>query len=191
MGKIDEIRKLYYNPKQGLTNPRKLHEKLKEKGISLKEIKEFVDRQEVGQKYRYKPNKKDQWYPITAPSFSYEIDLIFYPKTKRINLGYDTALTAIEITSRMGYVIPMKGKGRTELIKAMKQFIEKSGVSGKKGFIMSDRGSEFKSRQFKSLMEEHGIVHWMADEGDHTKMGQIEAFNRTVKRLVSKYQSMY
>ena len=31
----------------------------------------------------------------------------------------------------------------------------------------------------------------MADGGDHTKMGQIETFNRAVKRFVSKYQSMY
>ena len=42
MSKVEEIKKLYYNPRYGLANPRKLYEKLKEKGISLKEIKKFV-----------------------------------------------------------------------------------------------------------------------------------------------------
>ena len=137
--------------------------------------------------YHYHPKK--EYYPITAPLGSYQADLIFYPKTKKTNNGYDTILTIIEITSRMAYCIPMKGKKTSQIIQAMNKFLKTKGITIKN--LTTDKGSEFISASWKKLMKDHKIFHFLADEGDHNKMGMIERFNRTIKGLISKYQSMY
>ncbi len=41
------------------------------------------------------------------------------------------------------------------------------------------------------MMQEHGINYILADEQDHTKLGLIERMNRSLKNLLSKYQTMY
>jgi hypothetical protein len=40
-------------------------------------------------------------------------------------------------------------------------------------------------------MEKHKINHYLANEGDHRKMRMVERFNRTVKGLISKYNTVY
>lgn len=181
------LRELYYDPKRGLFNAVKLYQKVKELGIKLGQVRDFITKQKTGQLYKG-PTEKS-YYPITAPSGSFQADLIFYPKTKVVNRGYDTALTLIEITSRMGYCIPMKGKKTTQVIEAMKRFLDIPKVEIHN--ITTDKGSEFISASWKKLMEHHNINHILADEGDHHKMGMIERFNRTIKSLISKYQTTY
>ncbi len=186
-GKQKLLQKLYYNPKQGLFNATKLYQKVRELGIKLQEVRDFIKRQKTGQ--LYKGPTKTLYYPITAPPGSFQADLIFYPKTKKINNGYDTALTLIEITSRMGYLIPMKGKKTAQVIEAMESFLKLPGIEIKN--LTTDKGSEFISGTWKRLMQDHNIQHILADEGDHRKMGLVERFNKTAKSLISKYQTMY
>jgi hypothetical protein len=174
-----QLQKLYYDPQQGLTHSSKLHKKID--GISLAQIKKFIKEQEVGQLYKYSHRK--QFYPITAPPHSYQADLIFM-KEKHINNGYDTALTLIEITSRRGYCYPMKGKTTQAVVKAYSAFLKVHNLT-------TDLGSEFKSHTFKAIVTKWKTKHVMADEGDHSKMGLIERFNRTVKALMSKYMTAY
>ena len=71
----------------------------------------------------------------------------------------------------------------------MKKFLSTKGVAVKN--LTTDKGSEFISSTWKKLMKDHNISHFLADEGDHNKMGMIERFNRTIKLLISKYQSMH
>jgi hypothetical protein len=40
-------------------------------------------------------------------------------------------------------------------------------------------------------MKKNTIHHFLADEGDHKKMGMIERFNRTIKLLISKYKTAF
>jgi hypothetical protein len=181
------LEQMYYDPAKGLYNASKLYPKLKHLGLKLQEIKDYIAKQKTGQIHR-RPTAKN-YYPITAPNFSYQADLIFYPKTKTINNGCDTALTLIEITSRRGYCIPMKGKKTESVLRAMETFLGIDGVEIKN--LTTDKGSEFISKSWKELMKKHDISHWTADEGDHRKMGMIERFNRTIKALISKYQTAY
>eukprot|EP00010_Vexillifera_abyssalis_P009400 CAMPEP_0201547518 /NCGR_PEP_ID=MMETSP0173_2-20130828/3987_1 /ASSEMBLY_ACC=CAM_ASM_000268 /TAXON_ID=218659 /ORGANISM="Vexillifera sp., Strain DIVA3 564/2" /LENGTH=158 /DNA_ID=CAMNT_0047956587 /DNA_START=919 /DNA_END=1392 /DNA_ORIENTATION=+ len=153
--KEEKMRKLYYDPEKGLYNASKLYQKVKDIGVTLEQVKQFVERQKIGQQFR--PPKKKEFYPITAPTQSYQADLIFFPKHKRINLGYNTALTIIEITSRMGYCFPMKGKKIDEVKRVMKLFLEKEEVDIVN--LTTDKGSEFISKSFQKLMKKHGVSH--------------------------------
>lgn len=175
---------LYYDPKQGLTHAKKLHDKVKDT-MTLKTVREFINKQSLGQ--LYSQSNKKSFYPITAPPHSYQADLFFMPD-KRINNGHNAALTLIEITTRQGFCYPMKGKHTREVMKAFKLFFNSVDTVHN---LTTDKGSEFRSHQFKALMQLHDVKHVMADEADHSKMGMIERFNRTVKALISKYRSAY
>lgn len=126
--KKEILRELYYDPQKGLYNHQKLYQKVKEL-------------QKVGQVYH--GPLKQIFYPITAPPASYQADLMFYPKTKKVNNGYNTILTLIEITSRMRYCFPMKGKTMAQVLGAMKTFLGTKGVEIQN--LTTYKGSEFKS----------------------------------------------
>lgn len=83
----------------------------------------------------------------------------------------------------------MKGKKTEAVVEAMKTFLAKAKL--KPHGLTTDKGSEFISATWKKLLKDNSIKHYLADEGDHRKMGMIERFNRTIKLLISKYQTTY
>ena len=61
----DILRKYYYDPELGLISANKLCQKVKEHGITLKQVKEFVSKQQTAQ--LYKPATKERkFFPITS-----------------------------------------------------------------------------------------------------------------------------
>ena len=111
--KVERIRQAYYDPKMGLVSGDRLYRKLRSQGITRKDITHFLGKQ-VNQMHHQ--SKKPTYYPIySLMDGSYQMDLMFYPKLKKINHGYDTIMTCIEVTTRKGYCIPMKGK-KTEVV---------------------------------------------------------------------------
>ena len=112
--KVERIRQAYYDPKMGLVSGDRLYRKLRSQGITRKDITNFLEKQQVSQMHHQ--SKKPTYYPIySMMDGSYQMDLMFYPKLKKINHGYDTIMTCIEVTTRKGYCIPMKGK-KTEVV---------------------------------------------------------------------------
>ena len=86
------LQKVYYDPKIGLVSADRLYKKLKSQGVTRKEVDEFLKKQQV-QQLHYQP-KKPTYYPIySMMDGSYQADLMFYPRLKKINNGYDTILT--------------------------------------------------------------------------------------------------
>ena len=57
--------------------------------------------------------------------------------------------------------------------------------------LTTDMGSEWISDAFDEVLVEQEIPHFLAQEGDHHKMGMIERFNRTIKALLGKYFTAY
>ena len=181
------LQKVYYDPKIGLVSADRLYKKLKSQGVTRKEVDEFLKKQQV-QQLHYQP-KKPMYYPIySMMDGSYQADLMFYPRLKKINNGYDTILTCIEITTRKGYCIPMKGKKTQAILDAFGILIDKTSKCGMPVKILTtDLGSEWISDAFNEVATKQKIHHFTAQEGDHHKMGMIERFNRTMKALLGKY----
>ena len=181
------LQKVYYDPKIGLVSVDRLYKKLKSHGVTREEVDEFLKKQQV-QQLHYQP-KKPMYYPIySMMDGSYQADLMFYPRLKKINNGYDTILTCIEITTRKGYCIPMKGKKTQAILDAFGILINKTSKCGMPVKILTtDLGSEWISDAFNEVATKQKIHHFTAQEGDHHKMGMIERFNRTMKALLGKY----
>ena len=92
------LKQTYYNPKEGLISLDKLYQKVKDKGISREQVKQFIKSQAVAQ--IHKPvNKKRDYIPITspAPNNIYQADLIDLKKLSHFNSGYKYILTIIDI----------------------------------------------------------------------------------------------
>ena len=173
------LQKVYYDPKIGLVSADRFYKKLKSQGVTREEVDEFLKKQQV-QQLHYQ-SKKPMYYPIySMMDGSYQADLMFYPRLKKINNGYDTIMTCIEVTTRKGYCIPMKGKKTQAILDAFGILINKTSKCGMPVKILtSDLGSEWISDAFNEVATKQKIHHFTAQEGDHHKMGMIERFNLT------------
>ena len=61
----DKLKEIYYDPNVGLISANKLYHKLKDQGITLKQIQEFIKKQNTPQ--LYKPiTKEKSYFPITS-----------------------------------------------------------------------------------------------------------------------------
>ena len=56
---------LYYSPNVGATSIKKLYEKVKNRGITQKQVREFIEKQESHQMFK-KRNTKINYFPIFA-----------------------------------------------------------------------------------------------------------------------------
>ena len=140
--KVERIRQAYYDPKVGLVSGDRLYRKLRSEDITRKDITNFMEKQQVKQMHHQ--SKKPDYYPIySMMDGSYQMDLMFYPRLKKINNGYDTIMTCIEVTTRKGYCIPMKGKKTAVVLDVWQLLTDGTNDAGMKiRMLTTDLGSE-------------------------------------------------
>lgn len=183
------LSKLYYNPETGFGSLEKLYReaKKKNKNITRKKVKEFLDKQSTVQINKPNRNKKSN-IPITGPVGKWNVDLLFYPKYKQQNNGFSIILTAINIHSKYAFAIPLKSKKKEDVNNAIKLLIKKIRDSGRKIVILhSDNGKEFKNKSLELILIGEGIEQDFCSESDHECNSIVERFNRTLKTLINKY----
>lgn len=173
------LHKLYYDPKTGYVGIQKLYEKARaiDKSITVKAVKERFSNQVDIQRYQeQKPHFTD--FVITNPNpDSWQIDLTFWP-----DLGTKPILTAVNINSRIGYAKILGNKQANTVLTALKAFVKKY----KPRILTSDNGVEFMNRSGLDYLKQQEIEHYNNEPGDHSTMGKIERFNRTLKQRLMK-----
>jgi len=177
------LEKIYYNPKEGFIGTTPLFEKAKiiDPNIKFSQVKKWLNSQNVNQIHREKTNRINYLPIFSNTPDSYQIDLTFIPKFKKINRGYEMMMTCININTRLGFVYKLKNKKET--YEAIKQFI----IDAKPKTITTDNGSEFINKAVKKLMEHYYIKYIQVQAGDKHKMGKVERFNRTIKERLNRY----
>jgi len=181
------ISEAYYDPSKGLRNAQKLYEELKAQRITMKQIKDFLKRQEVAQ-IHYKP-QKPVFFPIVSKykNHIWQIDLMSLADIERTNDHYKYLLCCIDIFSRFAYVVPLKTKDATTIKSALDRIFKKEVPE----ILCSDNGSEFKNEQVKRLCTRYNISQTFFQVGDKHKMAMVERFNRTIRDLINKYLTAY
>lgn len=91
-------------------------------------------------------------------------------------------LTAVNINSRIGYVDLIPNKQGDTVVRALKRFVKLH----KPRIITSDNGSEFLNQQVQSYFKKSKIDHFNNEPGEHSTMGKIERFNRTIKQRLMR-----
>jgi transposase InsO family protein len=180
--KKDLINKAYSNPAIGLGGVEKLYQKLKDKGITKKEIQEVLRNNELNQITT--SNSKINYIPIIAKKpYSYQMDVAKYDNYKTFNKNYVALLAIIEITSRKGFLYPLKSLEADEVYPSIEEFIKENPVNQ----ITSDNGSEFINSKVQQLAKEHKIEWRFSQPGEKTTMGKVERFNKTIRDIISRW----
>lgn len=182
---MNEIKELYYDPKQGLRGVDVLYEKLKKK-YTKKQIKEVLQKQEA---YQINTStKRISYHPITGKENSYQADITFYDQYSKYNAGYTAILVFIEITTRKAFCYAIKNKTKAEIVSVFKTFLEDAV---KVDILTTDQGSEFTSKSFIKAVSDAGITQYFSEVGDKTQMGKVERFNRTLRDMITRYMTAH
>lgn len=190
---MDSVLKvLEEKPQLKLLSRDKLYQKLKadhpELGIQRKDIDAALSGNVVTQIYR-RPRYQDKKLKITAPPFSFQIDIAHLPQFKRANKGISQFFLAVDIVSRKAFAYPMKKGTMTEVLKAYEQFLIDAGEP-----VNSVAGDAFFDNDaFQTMNQELNInVYTDVAKDDHiTKMGDklgiVDRATRTLKQLIQKW----
>ena len=106
--KRDVLQNVFYgNPP--ITSIKGIYDKVKQHGITYKDIKEFTKNQEVNQIYRRIPRVK-HYFPIVARDINeiWQIDLMDMLDISTVNDNIKYFFVAVDVFSRFASVIPMK-----------------------------------------------------------------------------------
>lgn len=180
----DKIKEAYYDPTTGLISASKLYRKLKDQGISLKQIQDFLKKQEISQ--LYKPiTKEKKYFPITSykPYEHLQIDLLDLSNIATTNSYYKYLLVSIDIFTRKAFVVPLKSKNTESVVEGMKKVV----TFFKPDIITTDNGKEYTNKEIKDLLKHHNIEHRFVDVNQHSSLGVIDRFCRTLRSLINKY----
>ena len=170
------LRRIFYDPATGFTGATKLHRQVKDQGITMREVRAFLGKQDIVQSTR-KVDNQGSFIPQRKGQ-EIQIDLIYIDHSHLNQAKY--AMTAIDIFTKEATAVLMKRKTEGEAVIAMKTVLSRLGVPE---MVYSDRGSEFDNKKFQALLSTHNIKQvWT-----HTHAPFIERFNRTLKEMLFKY----
>lgn len=171
------LQKLYFDPKSGYISSEKLYEKAKviDPSITLKKVKAWYSEQPVIQIHSAVSTPRTQEFKIASNNPNeWQMDLAFWDK--------QPILITVNINSRIGYAKLLANKRADTVLKALEDFISNNTVTA----VMSDNGSEFLNDRVKRFFKEKSITHANSIAGDHTVLGKIDRFIRTIKARLTK-----
>ena len=190
MNKEKILKESFYSPEIGLISSEKLFKKLKDKGVSRKEVQEFVNKQESYQLHK-QPAKVHHYFPIVSNYLNeiIQVDLADFSDISSTNDGYKYLLIFIDVMSRYATVYPIKNKTSTTINELLNKFIRKTPNIRK---IMSDNGSEFINSEYKNILQRHNIepIYINVNEQKGHKLAIVDRFTRTIRSMINKYLSM-
>jgi hypothetical protein len=172
------LEKLYYDPETGFISADALHRKAKQirPEITLKQVKEWYKTKLDIQQHVEKKGIYEDFKIASSNPNSWQMDLAFW-EGKSI-------LTAININSRLGFAKLLPNKRADSVLKGIKELVEAYKVD----ILTTDNGKEFLNRKATAYLKSKDITHYNNEPGDHTTMGKIERFNRTIKMRLIRMQ---
>ena len=176
------LERLYYesNRPSALGGVEKLYRAAKKHGITRSEVISWFQLQpgytlHKPARRRFRRNKvfvngiDDQW----------QADLVDLQSLSRWNRGHKYLLTCIDILSKYAWVVPLKTKTGSELVKAFTKIFQQGRKPDK---LQTDAGTEFKNKTFQTFLKQHHVHHFVTY--NETKAQVVERFNRTLKQMM-------
>ena len=185
---VDQILKeVYYDPanKDSFSSVAKLYKAVKARGVTLKQVKEWLRKQDTYTLYKKvsRVTPSTQIIP-TGLDDQWEIDLFHMESLARYNSGIRYGLLAIDTFSRYVFVRGLKSKKSEEVTNAFLDIMA-TGRQPKK--IKSDLGSEFRASVFQDMLKSHDIKHFFSYTS--RKACFAERAIKTIKGKIFKYIS--
>ena len=182
------LENLYYSPNTQYTSIKALHDAVRNKNITYKEVKTFIQAQEPTQLFK-KQKQIKHYFPITA-KFKFKIlqkDLGDMSDIATSNKNYKYLLVAIDVFSRYAFVIPLRSKSTEFVGEALKEIIYET----QSYIINCDLGSEFISKNFQTLLAREGAEINYVPVHEHKKIAIVDRFVRTLRQKINMYMAQH
>lgn len=172
----DLLYQLYFEPRTGFIGAKALYKKAKalDKSITQKYVLDWYNKQTEIQQHAKQSKKFPEFKIASNNPNSWQIDLAFWERKP--------IFIAVNINSRIGYAKLLKNKSAPIVRKALDEFI----TNHKTHSLTSDNGSEWMNKQVQELISKERISHYAGEPGDHTILGKIDRFIRTIKGRLTK-----
>lgn len=118
---------------------------------------------------------------VSGPKEQLDIDLADMQSLAKDNDGIKYLLVAVDVFSRLAWVVPLKDKSGKEVEKGLSNILD--NISPRK--IRSDAGSEFKNKWISKLLKSKDIYHHVTM--NEVKANYVERFNKTLKTMIYRY----
>lgn len=179
---MDKLKDLFYNPKEGLINLKKLKQKAKEKDIDVnnQEIEEFYNKQPVNQLMK-KTTKPKEFNSIIAyaPNQIYQMDIIVYDRYTIDKYKY--ILVVIDVYSRFVQARAMTNRRIETIFENFENIIKVMGLCE-----TMECDNEFNTKKFNKYFETNDIEVVYSDTEDTRKNAIVERVNGTIALLLQK-----
>lgn len=191
--------KIYYQPKGYHGTANHLHKAIQDAGydFSLKEVRDWLEKQAIYQIYRPRPRYIPQasFNKITCPNEVHQADVLYMPHDKVGRITYLFCLNIVDVASRYKASVPIGSTSiadRTGILtsstiaRAFKEVyndVECPLIWPK--VLQVDGGSEFKGSVI-SLMDEKGVRIRVGSTHKHQSI--VERFNRTLAEKLFRIQ---
>ncbi len=160
--------------------------------LKLKDVQAYfaANRDEVLERFA-KPGRYKQ-AKITAPPYSFQIDVIHLPAYKATNGNKDRFFLAIDILSRKAFAYVLKSGKVPDVLKAYKQLLKDAKPNLPKWTPTYVEGDDFfEAKAFYDYSISKSIpVHTGVAKDDHIasgdRLGIVDRCTRTLKVLISK-----
>jgi hypothetical protein len=166
----------------------KFYQILKDKGLKYtrKEIKEFIDNQNVNQVHSNVVERRSNQLYITAnePNEIFQIDLLDYQKYSTTNKGFKWILICVDVFTRKAFAEPVKSKTSTLTKIAFENIVNQA----KPKVVFHDEGNEWKG-QFLQFVNEKDIINVDSNSKNHHALGIIDRFSKTLKNIIAKFMT--
>ena len=161
-----------------------LYKKAKAFDNSIKKefVKDWLNKQQNKQLTTIKTSKKSFLPIYSETSYSFQIDLTFFPRYKKQNQQFYVLFTAININTRFAYAYSGKDKDMKTILNMLKDMEKKTVINA----ITCDDGTEFNNREFIKYCDDNEIQLYFIKNDSH-KLGIINRFHRTIKNKLTKY----
>lgn len=120
---------------------------------------------------------------VDYPGQLFQIDLVDMAMYEKENQGFKYLLTCIDVFSKVADAIPLKSKSSKEITKAVEIIFQKRSPPET---LQSDRGTEFKNKEFMQMCQEYGVKFFWTYNQD-IKCSVVERFNRTIKGRMFRF----
>ena len=179
------LRSIYYNQKHqaSYSSPVRLYEAVKDKGISLEEVKKWLSGELTYTLHRpLRKNFKRNKILVSHIDEQWEADLVDMREFASRNNGNNYILTIIDCFSKYAFVRPLKVKSGLQLTKALKDVM----VHRKPSSLRTDKGKEFINDTLQKYLKTERINYFTSNDS-RIKCAIVERLNRTLKGRMFKY----
>ena len=151
---------------------------MKENNIKSKTVKKYKATTNSNHTLPVSPNLLNQNFNVSAPGMAWVTDITYI----RTSQGWLYLATVMDLYSRriLGWAMD-KRMTKELVITALKRAIDRQPPQ--KGLIHhSDRGTQYCSKAYRSLLEHHGIISSMSRKGNCYDNACIESFHSVIKK---------